>query len=100
MPGRFDEARFDLTDPAVNFTLNAGEPTDAGRLNHLGIQVSDAASVQAANRRLVSLGFLTRLEEQVDCCYAPQDKVWVQDPGGNPWEIRPRRTPRLLRPCV
>lgn len=80
-------AKFDLTSPAVNFTLNAGEASEAGRLNHLGIQVSSTEAVQAASQRLQALGFLTRSEDQVDCCYALQDKVWVQDPDGNPWEI-------------
>ena len=80
-------AKFDLADPAVNFTLNEGEPTGGGRLNHLGIQVGDAATVQAATTRLAALGFATRVEEGVDCCYALQDKVWVEDPDGNPWEV-------------
>ena len=29
----------------------------------------------------------TAVEEQVECCYAVQDKVWVDGPGGEPWEI-------------
>ena len=29
----------------------------------------------------------SRLEEQTTCCYAVQDKIWVKDPGGAPWEI-------------
>jgi hypothetical protein len=24
---------------------------------------------------------------QTDCCYAVQDKTWVQDPDGNDWEV-------------
>lgn len=24
-------------------------------------------------------------EENTDCCYARQDKVWFRDPDGNPW---------------
>jgi hypothetical protein len=29
----------------------------------------------------------TAVEDQVTCCYAVQDKVWVEGPGGEPWEI-------------
>jgi hypothetical protein len=29
----------------------------------------------------------TATEDQVTCCYAVQDKVWVDDPNGAPWEI-------------
>ncbi|MCA9526258.1 MAG: VOC family protein [Myxococcales bacterium] len=100
-------AKFDLDEPAVNFTLNAGEAQPAGRLNHLGIQVGDAEAVRAAASRLAALGFATRLEEGVDCCYALQDKVWVQDPDGNPWEVfvvhvadtAPALAPTATAPC-
>jgi hypothetical protein len=27
------------------------------------------------------------VEDHVSCCYALQDKVWVDDPDGAPWEI-------------
>ena len=26
-------------------------------------------------------------EENTACCYALQDKVWVEDPDGNSWEV-------------
>jgi hypothetical protein len=29
----------------------------------------------------------TATEENVSCCYAVQDKVWVDAPDGEPWEI-------------
>ena len=29
----------------------------------------------------------TANEEGVACCYARQDKVWVDGPSGEPWEI-------------
>lgn len=32
-------------------------------------------------------GLVTRDEMQTDCCYALQDKAWVQDPDGNEWEV-------------
>ena len=32
-------------------------------------------------------GLATAVEEQTSCCYAVQDKVWVDGPGGEPWEI-------------
>jgi|TARA_B100001964_G_C14193946_1_gene582418 hypothetical protein len=40
-----------------------------------------------AKERLEELGLITRLEEDVDCCYAVQDKVWVTDPNGHNWEF-------------
>ena len=29
----------------------------------------------------------TATEDNVACCYAVQDKVWVDDPDGAPWEV-------------
>ena len=29
----------------------------------------------------------TAVEDEVSCCYAVQDKVWVDGPDAEPWEI-------------
>lgn len=43
--------------------------------------------VAAATRRLDDSGLETDLEENTTCCFAVQDKVWVNDPDDAPWEI-------------
>jgi hypothetical protein len=43
--------------------------------------------VTATQARLAADGMATATEENVTCCYAVQDKVWVDDPDGEPWEI-------------
>ena len=42
---------------------------------------------QARASRLAGAGLDTKDEESVDCCYALQDKVWVDAPDGEPWEF-------------
>jgi len=37
--------------------------------------------------RWEELGLVPREEMQTTCCYALQDKAWVQDPDGNEWEV-------------
>jgi catechol 2,3-dioxygenase-like lactoylglutathione lyase family enzyme len=59
----------------------------AGALNHLGVEVSSSDEVTAAARRLAGGGLVTDVEEATTCCYAVQDKVWVNDPDGAPWEV-------------
>jgi hypothetical protein len=59
----------------------------AGSLNHLGVEVESTDEVAAARARLSAEELSIAVEEQVSCCYAIQDKVWVDDPGGEPWEI-------------
>ena len=81
-------AKFDLDEPALNFTLNqVSEAPALGELNHLGIQVASTEDVVDASRRLVKAGLATREEMGADCCYALQDKVWVRDPDGHGWEV-------------
>ncbi len=43
--------------------------------------------VQAATRRLSAEGLEPDVQESTTCCYALQDKAWVNDPDGAPWEI-------------
>jgi catechol 2,3-dioxygenase-like lactoylglutathione lyase family enzyme len=79
-------ANFAIAEPALKLVLveGAGEP---GSLNHLGVEVETTDDVQAAKARLTDEGLETRSEEQTECCYATQDKVWVSDPDGAPWEV-------------
>ncbi len=51
-----------------------------GALNHLGVEVESTGEVTAATTRLAGAGLETAVEENTACCYAVQDKVWVDDP--------------------
>jgi catechol 2,3-dioxygenase-like lactoylglutathione lyase family enzyme len=79
-------ANFAIESPPLKLVLVEGHGTP-GTLNHLGVEVPMASDVEAAQRRLSNEGLPTATEDQVDCCYAVQDKVWVDAPDGEPWEI-------------
>jgi predicted enzyme related to lactoylglutathione lyase len=78
-------ANFAIDEPPLKLVLiqGSGEP---GSLNHLGVEVFSTAEVGAAQRRLADDGLTTTSENGV-CCYAEQEKVWVDGPDGAPWEI-------------
>ena len=80
-------AKFDVSNPPLNFTLNQVPFTGAGTLSHLGIQVASTEDVLAIRRTWTDAGLITRDEMKTDCCYALQDKTWVRDPDGNEWEV-------------
>jgi hypothetical protein len=81
-------AKFEVAEPALNFTLNEGERSEAlGAFNHGGIQVASTDDVLAARVRLQKAGLATFDEMDTTCCYARQDKIWVHDPDGTPWEV-------------
>ncbi len=84
-------ANFALAEPALKLVLieNPDGRGDgvSGALNHLGVEVESPAEVAVATRRLTDEGLATAQQENVTCCYAVQDKVWVHDPDGAPWEV-------------
>jgi catechol 2,3-dioxygenase-like lactoylglutathione lyase family enzyme len=79
-------ANFAVADPPLKLILIEGHG-QPGSLNHLGVEVESTADVNAATARLSGEGLACATEEEVACCYAVQDKVWVDAPDGEPWEI-------------
>lgn len=84
-------ANFAIAEPPLKLVLieNAagrGHGT-GGALNHLGVEVETPEDVQAATARLRSEGLNPEVQESTTCCYALQDKAWVDDPDGAPWEV-------------
>jgi catechol 2,3-dioxygenase-like lactoylglutathione lyase family enzyme len=79
-------ANFSVDEPPLKLVL-IESPAGGGTLNHLGVEVPTSEEVGAASARLAGLGLPTATEDGVSCCYAVQDKVWVDDPDGAPWEI-------------
>ncbi len=80
-------ANFAVTEPPLKLVL-LENPGQGGTLNHLGIEVDDVDTVDAEQTRLAEHGLATVDERDTTCCYAKQDKFWVQDtPDGERWEI-------------
>lgn len=79
-------ANFAIADPPLKLVLFENADASGVRLNHLGVEVPSVEDVRAATSRLSDEGIGTTTE-QGTCCYAEQDKVWVQDPDGAPWEV-------------
>ena len=78
-------ANFAIEDPALKLVL-IENAAGGGSLNHLGVEVGSTEEVGMASSRLSGEGLETR-DESGTCCYAVQDKVWVKDPDGAPWEV-------------
>jgi catechol 2,3-dioxygenase-like lactoylglutathione lyase family enzyme len=77
-------ANFAIADPPLKLVLF--EHADAeSRLNHLGVEVESSDEVWAHQSRLTEEG-VGAVEESGTCCFAKQDKVWVDAPDGA-WEI-------------
>jgi len=79
-------AKFDLAEPSLNLTMQEA-PRTGLNASHFGVQVASSEDVAAAWTRFKQAGLVTKTEENTECCYALQDKVWIEDPDGNAWEV-------------
>jgi len=79
-------AKFDLAEPSLNLTMNEA-PRTGVNASHFGVQVASTEDVVEAKTRFEAAGLPTFTEEDTACCYAVQDKVWIEDPDGNSWEV-------------
>jgi catechol 2,3-dioxygenase-like lactoylglutathione lyase family enzyme len=79
-------AKFDLQSPSLNLTMQEA-PRTGVNASHFGFQVASSEDVAQAWTRFKQAGLKTLTEDNTECCYALQDKVWVEDPDGNAWEV-------------
>ncbi len=80
-------ANFAITEPPLKLVLMEN-PGQGGSLNHLGVEVADVDIVDTEQTRLAQSGLASIDERGATCCYAKQDKFWVQGtPNGESWEI-------------
>lgn len=79
-----DYAKWMLDDPRINFAIS----TRSGKkgLDHLGLQVDDAAELQGLRQQLSNANLTTHDDGETTCCYAKSEKSWVTDPDGTAWE--------------
>src|SRR5881275_2450927 len=72
-------ANFAVANPPLKLVL-LENPGQGGSLNHLGVEVEQS--------RLADAGLTSVDERGTTCCYAKQDKFWVESaPNGERWEI-------------
>src|SRR5262249_10367590 len=79
-------AKFDLEAPSLNLSMVQARRSGVNA-SHFGIQVASTDDVALAASRFARGGLQTFSEADTSCCYAVQDKVWVEDPDGNMWEV-------------
>ena len=78
-------ANFAIADPPLKLVLFEKADAD-GRLNHLGVEVDDRPTRSRPTRHRLTDEGLAPVDESGTCCFAKQDKVWVDGPDGA-WEI-------------
>ena len=89
-------ANFAIAQPPMKlvlFEVGGGHPEAADgsaaefhHLNHLGVEVEEAAEVVAAEARISATGIQTTGVDDSVCCFAEKVETWVQGPEGHKWE--------------
>lgn len=82
-----DYLKYELSNPnlVISFLLNPEKVSS--NFGHLGIRVADEKELQSRWNKAKEAGIVSLEEKAVNCCYAIQDKFWVKDPDGIPWEV-------------
>jgi catechol 2,3-dioxygenase-like lactoylglutathione lyase family enzyme len=80
-------ANFAVLEPPLKLVL-IENPGRGGSVNHLGVEVADTDTVEREQTRLAEAGLAATEERDTTCCYARQDKFWVEGaPDGEQWEV-------------
>lgn len=83
-----DYVKFELADPALVISFIQSPGKVQSHFGHLGFMVNSTEEVEDRKAALKASNIEIGLEEQeVACCYAKQDKFWVNDPDGYEWEV-------------
>lgn len=83
-----DYVKFELADPALVISFIQSPDKVQSHFGHLGFMVNSTTEVEDRKAALKASNIEIGLEEQeVACCYAKQDKFWVNDPDGYEWEV-------------
>ncbi len=79
-------ANFTVAQPPLKLVL-IENPGKGGTLNHLGVEVDSSDKVHAEIARFTDEGLFTAAQLGETCCFATQDKVWVEGAGNHRWEV-------------
>ena len=71
-------ANFAIAEPPLKLVLIENPEAEQGSINHLGVEVETRDEVASEHQRLTAAGVDSVVEGETTCCFAVQDKFWVQ----------------------
>jgi catechol 2,3-dioxygenase-like lactoylglutathione lyase family enzyme len=80
-------AKYVLDAPSLIISFVQNPARVASNFGHLGFQVETTEQLQQRLDAARAAGLVQREEMGTACCYAKQDKFWVNDPDGTEWEV-------------
>ena len=80
-------AKFVLESPSLIISFVENKERVQQNFGHLGFQVETVEDLNIRLWQARKQNLVTREETGTNCCYAKQDKFWVNDPDGVQWEV-------------
>ena len=80
-------AKYTLDQPSLIISFVQNPERVHSHFGHLGFQVETVAELEERLAAARATGLVQREEMGTSCCYAKQDKFWVNDPDGVEWEV-------------
>lgn len=82
-----DYAKFELDNPGLVISFIQKPDEVKPNFGHMGFRVESKEVLDHKKQILGKKLAIALEEENVACCYATQDKFWVNDPDGYEWEV-------------
>lgn len=82
-----DYAKFEIDHPPLVLSLKPKRACAGGPLNHLGLRVQSISELEAIHERMKAVQARIGQQDDVQCCYARQSKLWITDPDQTLWEV-------------
>jgi catechol 2,3-dioxygenase-like lactoylglutathione lyase family enzyme len=80
-------AKYELNNPGLIISFVENKARVQHNFGHLGIQVASQDELYSRMTEIKAKGLKLTEEIATNCCYAVQDKFWVEDPDGIQWEV-------------
>ena len=80
-------AKYVLNSPSLVISFVENKERVASNFGHLGFQVETKVEMEQRLAIAKEQNIVHKEEIGTACCYAVQDKFWVNDPDGHQWEV-------------
>lgn len=80
-------AKFELDNPGLVISFIESPDRVSKSFGHMGIRVNSREELASKKAEVEKYLDVALEEESTSCCYAVQDKFWVNDPDGYEWEV-------------
>ena len=80
-------AKYVLESPSLIISFVENKERVQSNFGHLGFQVETLEDLNIKLWESKKKNLVAREETGTNCCYAKQDKFWVNDPDGVQWEV-------------